>query len=88
MKFKDMKIAITDETHLEAVCDVLGSIGYNVWGVGLGGASNWVATSKIGNATTFDFDACPDNALVTLSDLLAMRDEMVKDNAKRRESGF
>ena len=81
MKFKDMKIAITDETHLKAVCDVLRSIGYNVWGVGLG-ASNWVATSKIGNATTFEFDACSDNALVTLSDLLAMRDKMVKDNAK------
>ena len=85
--FKNMKIAITDETHLKAVCDVLRSIGYSVWGVGLG-ASNWVATSKIGNATTFEFDACSDNALVTLSDLLAMRDKMVKDNAKHRESGF
>ena len=81
MKFKDMKIAITDETHLKAVCDVLRSIGYNVWGAVLG-ASNWVVTSKIGNATTFEFDAFPDNALVTLSDLLAMRDKMVKDNAK------
>ena len=79
--FKNMKIAITDEAHLKAVCDVLRSIGYSVWGVGLG-ASNWVATSKIGNATTFEFDACCDNTLVTLSDLLAMRDKMVKDNAK------
>ena len=87
MKFKNMKIAITDETHLKAVCDVLRSIGYSVWAVGLG-ASNWVVTSKVGNATTFEFDACSDNTLVTLSDLLAMRDKMVKDNAKHRESGF
>ena len=83
MKFKDMKIAITDETHLKAVCDVLRSIGYNVWGVVLG-ASNWVVTSKVGNATTFEFDACSDNTLVTLSDLLSMRDKMVKANEKSR----
>ena len=83
MKFKNMKIAITDETHLKAVCDVLRSIGYSVWAVGLG-ASNWVVTSKIGNATTFAFDACSDNTLVTLSDLLAMRDDMVKANEKSR----
>jgi hypothetical protein len=87
MKFKNMKIAITDETHLKAVCDVLRSIGYSVWAAGLG-ASNWVVTSKVGNATTFEFDVCSDNTLVTLSDLLAMRDKMVKDNAKHRESGF
>ena len=81
MKFKNMKIAITDETHLKAVCDVLRSIGYSVWAAGLG-ASNWVVTSKAGNARTFGLDACPDNTLVTLSDLLSMRDKMVKDNAK------
>ena len=83
MKFKNMKIAITDETHLKAVCDVLRSIGYSVWGV-VPGASNWVVTSKVGNATTFEFDACPDNTLVTLSDLLSMRDKMVKANEKSR----
>ena len=83
MKFKNMKIAITDEAHLKAVCDALRSIGYSVWGVVLG-ASNWVVTSKIGNATTFEFDACSDNTLVTLSDLLIMRDKMVEDNAKSR----
>lgn len=80
--FTNMKIAITDEAHLRAVCEVLISIGYKVWGVGLGGKPKWVAASDIGNATTFTNDMNPQYSIVTLSDLLRIRDEMVKENAK------
>lgn len=77
--FKNLKIAITDETHLKAVCEVLESMDYTECGYDLD-CNNIVARSHgvfFGDKyDDWDFDQ------VTLSDLLKIRDEMVKANAK------
>lgn len=85
MKFKNMKIAITDEVHLKAVCDVLESMGYVLDAVHE--IDNFIHTYKRGCFKGFYSDLHW-GEIVTLSDLLRMRDKMVKDNAKHRESGF
>lgn len=83
--FKNLKIAITDETHLKAVCDVLESMGYELdkehCGLGDAAVGAWddgaYCTYKhIGSILIEDAS--------TLSDLLKMRDDMVKANAKSR----
>lgn len=80
--YKNLKIAITDAAHLKAVCDVLGSMGY----VEPNSDGDIIYTSDIGN--TFNtFDALSDMHYIyeeaTLTDLLKMRDEMVKRNANK-----
>lgn len=77
MKFKNMKIAITDEVHLKAVCDVLQSMGYDK-------PFQTFDDSEITNVECYDNgelakygDDLGDNGeTVTLTDLLAMRDQL------------
>ena len=77
--FKNLKIAITDNDHLKAVCDVLESMGLKR-NCNLSRRNFIVAFFNNGfycgyqNMSLFEE--------ITLSDLLKMRDEMVKDNAK------
>ena len=79
--FKNLKIAITDETHLKAVCDVLESRGYK---------SSYETRKSVVAVHTDSFgyyhkmSIMGELNLVTLSDLLKMRDDMVKANAKSR----
>lgn len=84
MTFKNMKIEITDEVHLKAVCDVLESMGYSYWGVDKN--DKWIGTSfKDKQFTAFPTDVfLNDVVLITLTDLLAMRDKqfMEKIHAK------
>lgn len=82
--FKNMKIAITDEAHLKAVCEVLESMGYKPC----------EKNSKYKSLCTWEISGVYDiydmhldemyyhDLEVTLSDLLHMRDEMVKENIK------
>lgn len=80
MKFKNMKIAITDEAHLKAVCDVLGSMGlhqeedfkagfHRFIHVGSGGFDFWNTDMPFGDE-------------VTLTDLLAMRDQIFMESIR------
>lgn len=75
MTFKNMKIEITDEVQLKAVCDVLESMGYGYWVIDKN--DKWIGTSfKNKQFTTFSTDVCfSDEVLVTLTDLLEMRDK-------------
>lgn len=86
MKFKNMKIAITDEVQLKAVCGVLESMGY------FNEKEFNTKCDKIGQVLTWDDGAYHlqkgGGGLIctqaTLTDLLAMRDKqfMEKVNAK------
>ena len=79
MMFKNLKIAITDETHLKAVCEVLESIDYK---------SSYETSNSVVAVHTDSFgyyhkiSIMGESNLVNLSDLLKMRDDMVKANAK------
>lgn len=75
MTFKDMKVAITDEVQLKAVCDVLESMGYGYWGIEQN--DKWIGISfRSKQFTTFPTDAYfTDETLTTLTDLLALRDK-------------
>ena len=53
-------------------------MGYTLLLIRLGKA-NWVASFENGNATTFNNDINPECEVITLSDLLRMRDEIVKN---------
>ncbi|MEG0197800.1 MAG: hypothetical protein RR676_11460 [Acinetobacter sp.] len=84
--FKNLKIAITDETHLKAVCDVLESMGYSE-----GLSLDYVGSDQHRYIMTHDngvyayychYDESSDYLELTLSDLLKMRDDTVKANAK------
>ena len=87
MTFKNLKIAITDETHLKAVCEVLESIGYRLKNKD---------TVEHDDKCVICFDSGSyfgwwdgDNWTIqeaTLSDLLKMRDDMVKANAKSSQT--
>lgn len=81
MKFSNMKIAITDEAHLKAVCEVLESMGYKK--SYQCSKSNYVF-ANINGSYWVDINNQPvmNDYEVNLSDLLRMRDEMVKENAK------
>ena len=79
--FKNLKIAITDETHLKAVCDVLESMGY----VKPNNDGDTIYATNIGNTFNSYGDLIDYEGIyidTTLSDLLKMRDDMVKANAK------
>lgn len=80
-KFQNLKIAITDNDHLKAVCDVLESMGYKPY-ILYRKNNNYIHALANGYfmSTVMDVDSCRE--LTTLSDPLKMRDEMVKDNAK------
>lgn len=88
--FKNMKIEITDETHLKAVCDVLESMGYHksggLWS-NFGNTTTMVCVNTYGemmNLVGIDvhYDKLNKYELTTLSDLLKMRDDMVKEKAR------
>lgn len=79
--FKNLKIAIIDEQHLTAVCEVLESMGYHKQkGTGLLGR-DFVATDKNDGAYYIFRNGCflEEQEPVTLRDLLQMRNEMVKE---------
>lgn len=87
MTFKNMKIAITDNDHLKAVCDALESIGYKLFGCivygnyvdgKLCGSHDRIITTEKGYFTGTHNKFASDNifANTTLSDLLKIRDEM------------
>lgn len=91
-KFQNLKIAITDNDHLKAVCDVLESMRYECGNPYFFNIENlidgWVksiAAYTTGsyflhkNLDAEDIFNCDE---VQLADLLKMRDEMVKHNAK------
>ena len=84
MKFKNMKIKITDEVHLKAVCEVLESVGYEL-GVN---ERNPKAVCTWAFNNSYDIRVMTVDEMTghddeyTLTDLLKMRDEMVKENAK------
>ena len=90
MTFKNLKIAITDETHLKAVCDVLESMGYSE-GLSVAFDNNneykWVGSNSNG---VFGYYTHKNPFIrydvATLSDLLHMRDDMVKANAKSSQT--
>lgn len=84
-KFKNMKIAITDETHLKQVCDVLELMGY-VKSHECSKA-NYVFASKTGYYW-IDINNQPvlDSYQITLTDLLRIRDEMVKNEQQTKTS--
>ena len=80
--FKNMKIEITDYNHLKAVCDVLVSMGYSE-GLSVDFDEDdeykWIGSYSNG---VFGYyvheDSCVNYSKTTLSDLVKMRDEMVK----------
>lgn len=81
MKFQNLKISITDEVHLKAVCDVLESMGYYY-------EPEFSTKSKnIGQVLTWDDGAYHlqkgGSQLIskqaTLADLLKMRDTAFKE---------
>ena len=80
-KFQNLKIAITDNDHLKDVCDVLESIGYVLRSKC--SKSNYVFASYLG-FYWIDINNQPvmNDYEATLSDLLKLRDEMVKHKAK------
>lgn len=82
--FKNLKIAVTDNDHLKAVCDVLRSMGYRKTRNAFCEHDNYVITRSDGYYSGFITDTGfkIGHITATLSDLLKMRDEMVKHNAK------
>lgn len=82
MTFKDMKIAITDEVHLKAVCDVLESMGYTKQSVYWDNCIDASIVCACEDGDMMDFtewkigvDALSAYEEVTLTDLLALRDK-------------
>ncbi|QHJ79194.1 MAG: hypothetical protein [Caudoviricetes sp.] len=88
MKFKSMKIAITDEAHLKAVCDVLELMGYK--------KSGWtpidalvICASDNGYYSNYTrMDGFWDEYKTTLTDLLKMRDEMNRPKVRFNSDTF
>lgn len=78
--FKNLKIAITDETHLKAVCEVLESMGYKLDYES--SIANYVVTCSAGIYQIYSCAKYIALAECSLTDLLKTRDEMVKANAK------
>lgn len=83
-----MQIAINDTTHCRAVCDLLESLGYKSFSL------SEFAVSEFGNTGVVAFadGSYTDTAsapvwgkITTLQDLLAMRDDLVRQNAKHPE---
>lgn len=85
MKFKNMKIAITDEVHLKAVCDVLESMGYRKGAlyVNMGQNLTILATYKGGEFLQYCHKkAAKYHEPATLTDLLAMRDQIFMESIR------
>ena len=81
--YKNMKIAITDEAHLKAVCEVLESMGYKL--EFSSSIINYIFTYIDGSYSIYRCDdptGIIDYYHAKLDDLLRMRDEMVKENAR------
>lgn len=76
--FKNMKIAITDDVYFKSVRDVLKSMGY----IPPNSGGSVVYTSEHGNTFSCDGNWALDSQGIykdtNLTDLLKMRDEMVK----------
>lgn len=83
--FKNMKIAITDEVHLKAVCEVLESMGYelDVNERNPKAVCTWTFNNSYDVRVMTVDEMTGHDKTVTLTDLLRMRDEMVKENATR-----
>lgn len=76
-----MKIAITDEVHLKAVCEVLESIGYKLYFESE--IRNYVLSYIDGSYAVYESEdtiGILEYEKKTLTDLLRMRDEMVKES--------
>ena len=73
--FKNMKIEITDELHLKAVCEVLESMGYHGVRANL---NSVLITSEFGKFSAVPYCTSELYSLTTLTDLLKMRDEKIK----------
>lgn len=82
--YKNMKIAITDDLHLRSVCEVLESLGYTNNFKTKGSVRTICTWSHNGTygITGLNTAYCFLQDEVNLPDLLRMRDEMVKENAK------
>lgn len=85
--FKNLKIAITDEAHLKAVCDVLKTMKYRKVRNAFCEHDNYVVVRSDG----YYEGSISDNyhigfKKVTLNDLLKMRDEMVKNEQQTKTS--
>ena len=81
-EFQNLKISITDEVHLKAVCDVLESMGYKY--ISKRSQSNYVYTF-IDGTYLVDMNWQPAFSGIpysTLTDLLKMRDKAFKDGLK------
>ena len=80
-EFKNMKIAITDEVHLKAVCEVLESMGYEQDDITYDKVitvCTW-SLSRTYDCYNMDLVCHYHDEIVTLTDLLKMRDDMVRD---------
>ena len=74
--YKNMKIEITDEVHLNAVCDVLESMGYKKWDEAE--KPKFIVCHGRGGTYQMVWNDLPRLAsypLVNLTDLLAIRDK-------------
>ena len=87
--FDNLKIAITDEVQLKAVCDVLESVGYkNTYKT----ASK--VTTVITDKTTYSLLGLPCEIIndsgcnTTLTDLLAMRDKQFMEKLKTMDQSL
>lgn len=82
-----MKIEVTDEVHLKSVCDVLESMGYYPYQPSM--IANFIYTQEDGlYCIGPDCSSSIDYIVTTLSDLLKMRDDMVKEKARFNSSAF
>jgi hypothetical protein len=81
MTFKNMKIEITDEAHLKAVCERLDAMGYKkeLW------CAHWhtvmIATNEGGIYSNFDDHPCdfPDYEIVLIDDLKVCAVDNIRD---------
>lgn len=80
--FKNMKIEITNDAHLKAVCDVLESMGYQRTGWTDINTLIICAIDKGYYSNYTRMDNFWDEYLITLPELLKMRDDMVKEKAR------
>lgn len=83
VEFQNLKIAITDEVHLRAVCDVLESMGYKNFALDTMDA-DFIATGDGGLYTGFQKSSYHfiNGKSVTLTDLLRMRDKAFMEAIK------
>lgn len=82
-EFQNLKISITDEVHLKAVCDVLESMGYDNFALDTMDA-DFIATGDGGLYTGFKKSSYNfiNGRQATLTDLLQMRDNYFREAIK------